>query len=134
LLLLLLSGYIGANFEHLDQSFVASLLFLLSHLSVSVVLVNCSAFAGHFEFDPQTGPARLLTFSIAFWALLMGAAYTGESSSSVVSPGILFLFIGHALTISLLLLFFGPCIFFTSLYYWQPIWHPFWWSRINRSS
>lgn len=30
-----------------------------------------TAFAGQFEFDPKTGPARLFTFSIAFWALLM---------------------------------------------------------------
>ena len=50
-----------------------------------------TAFAGQFEFDPQTGPARLFTFSIAFWALLMGAAYTANLASFLVirnQPGI----------------------------------------------
>eukprot|EP00977_Amphora_coffeiformis_P001030 scaffold220_cov169-Amphora_coffeaeformis.AAC.10 len=43
-----------------------------------------TAFAGQFEFDPQTGPARLFTFSIAFWALLMTSAYTANLASFLV--------------------------------------------------
>jgi hypothetical protein len=52
---------------------------------LACLFVCFSAFAGQLQFDPQTAPARLFTFSIAFWALLMCAAYTGaleESSSS----------------------------------------------------
>ena len=43
-----------------------------------------TAFAGQFEFDPQTAPARLFTFSIAFWALLMTSAYTANLASFLV--------------------------------------------------
>ena len=43
-----------------------------------------TAFTGQFEFDPQTGPTRLFTFSIAFWALLMSAAYTANLASFLV--------------------------------------------------
>lgn len=43
---------------------------------VETTWMFATAFAGQFEFDPQTPPARLFTFSIAFWALLMGAACT----------------------------------------------------------
>lgn len=33
-----------------------------------------TAFVGQFEFDPQTGPQRLFTFSGAFWGLLLTSA------------------------------------------------------------
>jgi hypothetical protein len=59
--------------------YFAGFSFSLSHC----VFFLCSAFAGQFEFDPQTAPARLFTFSIAFWALLMGAAYTGKCNEIV---------------------------------------------------
>lgn len=45
---------------------------------VETMWMFATAFAGQFEFDPQTGPARLFTFSIAFWALLMISAYTAN--------------------------------------------------------
>ena len=43
-----------------------------------------TAAAGQFEFDPQTGPSRLFTFSIAFWSLLIVTAYTANLASFLV--------------------------------------------------
>lgn len=42
------------------------------------------AFTSHFEFHPRTHAARLFTFSVAFWALLVGAAYTANLASFLV--------------------------------------------------
>jgi hypothetical protein len=55
---------------------------MLSHFFSSFLFFRFSAFAGQFQFDPQTAPARLFTFSMAFWALLIGATYTGELNLS----------------------------------------------------
>ena len=41
-------------------------------------------FTGQNEFQPQTNAARLLTFSMAFWALIIGAAYTANLASFLV--------------------------------------------------
>jgi hypothetical protein len=49
-----------------------------------VIWMFATAFTGQFEFDPNTHPARLFTFSIAFWALLMSAAYTANLASFLV--------------------------------------------------
>ena len=43
-----------------------------------------TAAVGQFEFAPRTGPARLFTFSVAFWALLMTSAYTANLASFLV--------------------------------------------------
>ena len=58
--------------------------------SIEVTWMFTAGFAGQFKFDPQTGPARLFTFSIAFWALLMGAACTANLASFLVArlPGL----------------------------------------------
>jgi hypothetical protein len=43
-----------------------------------------TAFTGQFDFAPQTNAARLFTFSVSFWALLIGAAYTANLASFLV--------------------------------------------------
>lgn len=71
---------------------------------VETTWMFATAFAGQFEFDPQTGPARLFTFSIAFWALLMGAAYTANLASFLVirnQPGIDIETIGQAVDLGM---------------------------------
>ena len=56
---------------------------LKSHPIESMYL-SAMGFAGHMEFEPQTHPARLFTFSLAMWALLMAAAYTANLASFLV--------------------------------------------------
>jgi hypothetical protein len=41
-------------------------------------------FTSHFEFHPRTHAARLFSLSLAFWALLTGAAYTANLASFLV--------------------------------------------------
>jgi Ligand-gated ion channel len=41
---------------------------------------------GHFGFEPSTHSARILGFSWTFWALIVGAAYTANMASFLVSP------------------------------------------------
>jgi hypothetical protein len=43
-----------------------------------------TAFTGQFEFDPQSNPARLFTFSVSFWSLIIGASYTANLASFLV--------------------------------------------------
>lgn len=38
----------------------------------------------HFLFQPRTDPSRLFTWSLSFWAMLMGAAYTANLASFLV--------------------------------------------------
>lgn len=51
---------------------------------VSIFIASLT-FTGHFEFRPNTNPARLISFSWTFWALIMAAAYTANLASFLVS-------------------------------------------------
>jgi Ligand-gated ion channel len=51
---------------------------------VSIFIASLT-FTGHFEFRPNTNPARLMSFSWTFWALIMASAYTANLASSLVS-------------------------------------------------
>ena len=51
---------------------------------VSIFIASLT-FTGHFEFRPNTNPARLISFSWTFWALIMASAYTANLASSLVS-------------------------------------------------
>lgn len=41
-------------------------------------------FVGHFEFKPRTRAARLFSFSMSFWALIIGASYTANLASFLI--------------------------------------------------
>jgi hypothetical protein len=45
-------------------------------------------FTSHFEFRPRTHAARLFTLSLAFWALITGAAYTANLASFLVAANL----------------------------------------------
>lgn len=51
---------------------------------VAIFLASLT-FTGHFEFMPDTNPARLLSFSWTFWALIITSAYTANMASFLVS-------------------------------------------------
>eukprot|EP00588_Corethron_pennatum_P029704 CAMPEP_0194313844 /NCGR_PEP_ID=MMETSP0171-20130528/10691_1 /TAXON_ID=218684 /ORGANISM="Corethron pennatum, Strain L29A3" /LENGTH=567 /DNA_ID=CAMNT_0039068977 /DNA_START=114 /DNA_END=1817 /DNA_ORIENTATION=- len=48
------------------------------------IFLAAIAFTTHFEFKPRTHPARLFTFSVSFWAMLVAAAYTANLASFLV--------------------------------------------------
>ena len=43
-------------------------------------------FTGNFELQPNTAAARIFSFGFTFWSLLVGAAYTANMASFLVSP------------------------------------------------
>lgn len=49
------------------------------------VFYTAIAFTGHFDFKPQTSAARILTFSMTFIALILGAVYTANLASFLVA-------------------------------------------------
>lgn len=49
------------------------------------VYFTAIAFTGHFELRPQTLPARILTFSMTFIALIIAAVYTANLASFMVA-------------------------------------------------
>ena len=51
---------------------------------VSIFIASLT-FTGHFEFRPNTNPARLISFSWTFWSLIIASAYTANLASSLVS-------------------------------------------------
>jgi hypothetical protein len=51
---------------------------------VSIFIASLT-FTGHFEFRPNTNPARLISFSWTFWALIIASAYTANLASTLVS-------------------------------------------------
>lgn len=44
---------------------------------LTAIFLSSITFTNHFEFKPQTHPARLLSFSWTLWALIIASAYTG---------------------------------------------------------
>jgi Ligand-gated ion channel len=50
---------------------------------VSIFIASLT-FTGHFEFRPNTNPARLLSFSWTFWAVIIASAYTANLASFLV--------------------------------------------------
>jgi hypothetical protein len=57
----------------------------LEDAPATAVFYSAITFTGHFEFRPQTHAARLLTFSLSFSALIVGAAYTANLASFLVA-------------------------------------------------
>ena len=51
---------------------------------VAAIFDAAMGFAGHMEFETQTHPARLFSFSLAMWSLLMVSAYTANLASFLV--------------------------------------------------
>lgn len=49
------------------------------------VFLSALTFTGHFEFQPETNAARILSFSWSFWSLIMISAYTANMASFLVS-------------------------------------------------
>ena len=52
---------------------------------LSAIFLTSITFTSHFEFRPQTHPARLLSFSWTLWTLIMASAYTANLASFLVS-------------------------------------------------
>lgn len=79
------------------HSFTGLAYFLLERLNVesderqlereplSAIFLTSITFTSHFEFKPQTHPARLLSFSWTLWTLIMASAYTANLASFLVS-------------------------------------------------
>jgi hypothetical protein len=53
---------------------------------IASIFYAAITFTGHYELRPQTHPARLVGFSFTFWSLIVGAAYTANLASFLVSP------------------------------------------------
>jgi hypothetical protein len=51
---------------------------------IQILFLAAISFTGHFEFRPFTNAARLFTFSLAFWSLLVASAYTANLASFLV--------------------------------------------------
>jgi len=49
------------------------------------IFYSAMSFTGQFEFQPHTNYARLFTWSLSFWALLIIAAYTANFASFLVA-------------------------------------------------
>jgi hypothetical protein len=56
----------------------------LERRPLTAIFLAAMTFTGHFEFQPNTNAARLLSFSWTFWALIMGSAYTANMASFLV--------------------------------------------------
>jgi len=52
---------------------------------LTAIFLSSITFTNHFEFKPQTHPARLLSFSWTLWALIIASAYTANLASFLVS-------------------------------------------------
>jgi hypothetical protein len=52
------------------------------------IFIASLTFTGHFEFLPNTNPARLLSFSWTFWAVIIAAAYTANLAKFLVSRNV----------------------------------------------
>jgi hypothetical protein len=57
----------------------------LDHRPLSSFFFAALTFTGHFEFNPESHAARLLSFSWSFWALIMASGYTANLASFLVS-------------------------------------------------
>ena len=76
------SGLLYYFLERLDASSDAR---QLEGSPTGAVYYSFISFVGHNEFKPQTNAARLIAFSLAFWALITGAAYTANLASFLVA-------------------------------------------------
>jgi hypothetical protein len=56
----------------------------LENKPVAAIFYSFITMTGHYEFRPQTTAARLLTFSLTFFALIIVAAYTANLVSFLV--------------------------------------------------
>ena len=56
----------------------------LKNKPLETIYLSAMGFAGHMEFEARTQPARIFTFSLAMWSLLMAAAYTANLASFLV--------------------------------------------------
>jgi hypothetical protein len=50
------------------------------------IFYSALVFTGHLKLRPNTTAARIFVFSWTFWAMIMGAAYTANMASFLVSP------------------------------------------------
>lgn len=53
----------------------------------AAVFYSALSFTGHMDLRPASMSARILTFSMSFWALIVIAAYTANMASFLVSRG-----------------------------------------------
>jgi hypothetical protein len=74
----------GLVFYLLEKMNMASDERMLGDAPATAVFYAALTFTGHLEFQPQTHAARLLTFSLGFSALIVGAAYTANLASFLV--------------------------------------------------
>merc|ERR1719491_989863 len=51
---------------------------------IETIFLAGLAFTTQFDFNPRTHPARLFTFSLSFWAMLVSATYTANLASFLV--------------------------------------------------
>lgn len=58
----------------------------LEEKPVASIFLAALTFTGHFELRPNTLAAQIMAFSFTFWALIVGAAYTANMASFLVSP------------------------------------------------
>jgi len=56
----------------------------LQNKPIETIFLAGLAFTTQFDFNPRTHPARLFTFSLSFWAMLMSATYTANLASFLV--------------------------------------------------
>jgi Ligand-gated ion channel len=56
----------------------------LDEKPVTAIFLAAITFTGHFEFNPNTNAARLMSFSWTFWTLIMASAYTANMASFLV--------------------------------------------------
>ena len=53
---------------------------------IASIFYAAIAFTGHYQIAPRTHPARLLSFSLTFCALIVSSSYTANLASFLVSP------------------------------------------------
>jgi len=78
---IVLSGYTYCLLEMIDTKSDRD---QLQNSPLETIFLAAITFTTHFEFKPRTHPARLFTFSVSFWAMIMAAAYTANLASFLV--------------------------------------------------
>lgn len=79
----LFSGMVYWLIEHWNKNADAR---ELDAKPIATIFYAAIVFTGHYELKPQTHPARLLGFSVTFWALIVSATYTANLASFLVTP------------------------------------------------
>jgi len=77
-----LTGFLYTFLEWLDHNADQR---ELNDKPLATAFLSAMTFTGHFEFQPNSHAARLLSFSWSFWALITASAYTANMASFLVS-------------------------------------------------